>query len=75
MQKNYYYCDGSVRGACGHKHRTIVGAAKCCERDTKGCLKVGGYSDRWLRKVKEGEKVNISEEENKEFYELTSGGI
>jgi hypothetical protein len=41
-----YTCIGSVRGSCGHKHRTLEGAAACLRRDVQGCVQQGGYSDR-----------------------------
>ena len=44
-----YTCRGSVRGSCGHKHRTIDAAAKCCASDQSGCRRHGGYSDRYIR--------------------------
>lgn len=37
---------GSVRGSCGHDHRTLKGAVACLKRDQRGCAKQGGYSDR-----------------------------
>ncbi len=37
---------GSVRGCCGHKHKTREGADKCLTSDQKGCKSQGGYSDR-----------------------------
>lgn len=46
MTKPTYYCDGSVRGHCGHKHRTVETAIACLERDSQGCKSQGGYSDR-----------------------------
>ena len=41
-----YICRGSVRGDCGHQHRTMTGAARCLRRDQSGCGSQGGYSDR-----------------------------
>lgn len=41
-----YTTKGSVRGSCGHTHRTISGALRCLERDRSGCKSQGGYSDR-----------------------------
>ena len=41
-----YYAAGSVRGECGHAHRTLAGADGCCERDHRGCRAHGGRSDR-----------------------------
>lgn len=42
----YYTTDGSVRGCCGHKHRSIATAQRCVDRDSDGCASQGGYSDR-----------------------------
>ena len=47
--KNGYVCSGSVRGECGHVHRTLRGAARCLARDQRGCRSQGGYSDRHVR--------------------------
>lgn len=47
--KRYYYAEGSVRGACGHRHRTIESVARCIARDQFGCADQGGFSDRYVR--------------------------
>lgn len=39
-------CIGSVRGCCGHAHRSIEAAEACIARDQRGCESQGGYSDR-----------------------------
>lgn len=41
-----YTTIGSVRGSCGHTHRTYGGAMACLRRDQARCAAVGGYSDR-----------------------------
>ncbi len=41
-----YTTYGSVRGDCGHQHRTVEAAQRCADRDMRDCRKVGGYSDR-----------------------------
>lgn len=41
-----YTTNGSVRGECGHVHRTYATAAACIARDHAGCKLQGGYSDR-----------------------------
>lgn len=41
-----YTTTGSVRGSCGHRHRTVSGAAACLGRDQTDCARQGGYSDR-----------------------------
>lgn len=51
---NTYTTYGSVRGQCGHKHRTIEAAARCLSSDQAGCRAQGGYSDRAVCAVDEG---------------------
>lgn len=47
MAKKYCYTtEGSVRGWCGHRHRTAQAAVECIRRDQSGCASQGGYSDR-----------------------------
>ena len=41
-----YTTKGSVRGCCGHQHRSIMTAVECAQRDQRGCHSQGGYSDR-----------------------------
>lgn len=43
-----YTTRGSVRGGCGHRHKTIESALACAERDARACASLGGgaYSDR-----------------------------
>ena len=43
-----YLCIGSVRGWCGHRHRTVAAADRCCREDDRRCHIVGGYSDRCI---------------------------
>ena len=40
-----YICIGSVRGDCGHRHRSIEAARECCDRDRRACELQGAYSD------------------------------
>lgn len=57
-----YTMTGSVRGNCGHKHRTISGAAACSVRDQRDCQSVGGYSDRridWPDWCKAGIEIEL----------------
>ena len=37
---------GSVRGECGHRHRSPEGAEQCAIDDDRACRVSGGYSDR-----------------------------
>ena len=43
-----YTTSGSVRGGCGHAHRTVEAAVRCLARDQASCHRCGGgaYSDR-----------------------------
>lgn len=41
-----YTTVGSVRGCCGHCHRSYEAAERCLARDRRGCHRQGGYSDR-----------------------------
>ena len=43
---DHYRCVGSVRGWCGHKHRSLDAAVRCRRGDDNGCALQGGYSDR-----------------------------
>jgi hypothetical protein len=42
----HYVTEGSVRGSCGHKHRTLDGAIRCLHREGQG-----GYTDRSIYTV------------------------
>lgn len=57
-----YEARGSVRGSCGHGHRTIKAAEECAMRDRLACAKLGGgaYSDRIVCRVG-GEPLNQQE--------------
>ena len=48
-----YTTKGSVRGCCGHRHKTIRTALDCLARDQTAChnFGVGCYSDRQVRRV------------------------
>lgn len=52
-----YTTTGSVRGSCGHYHRTEEGAQKCIDSDMVGCVRQGGYSDRYIREVRAGARI------------------
>lgn len=60
-----YTCWGSVRGGCGHAHRTLAGAEKCLRHDQQRCRQQGGYSDRAIRVIDTREEV--------EHYDVTRG--
>lgn len=49
-----YTSRGSVRGGCGHKHKTIAGAVECQTRDAVQCARLPGgksYSDRHVERT------------------------
>lgn len=60
-----YTTIGSVRGECGHQHRSILAAVRCQMRDSAGCAKHGGYSDRAVRHA-DGTRLSESE-----YYDVT----
>jgi hypothetical protein len=62
-----YTCKGSVRGSCGHVHRTLSGASQCCKRDRRACKKQGGYSDRDVRNA---DGTQLSENEYHKMIRL-----
>ena len=55
-----YTTKGSVRGCCGHKHRSLEAAVKCAREDQKGCQSQGGYSDRQIVRT-DGEELTEGE--------------
>jgi len=56
-----YTCSGSVRGGCGIKHRNIITALTCCNKDAYYCEKQGGYSDRQVVRL---DGLPLSDEEH-----------
>ena len=65
--KTYYEAIGSVRGSCGHKHRTQESAERCCERDQRAVSRLNGsgsltrtYSDRRVVERRVVERARIS---------------
>ena len=46
-----YTTKGSVRGCCGHKHRSLKAAVQCLRSDQTGCARQGGYSDRQITRT------------------------
>ena len=65
-----YTTTGSVRGSCGHKHRSIGAAVRCLLADQSGCTASRGYSDRTVRVIDaDGERTLTREEHDEhEFY-------
>jgi hypothetical protein len=58
-----YTTKGSVRGNCGHKHRSIVTAHKCLLADHVGCKRQGGYSDRYVCRTDDSEFSELEQQE------------
>ena len=48
MTAAVYTTYGSVRGQCGHVHRTEAAAEKCLAHDQAACRSQRGYSDRMV---------------------------
>lgn len=68
MMATTYTCTGSVRGNCGHQHRTLSAAVRCNERDQDGCHSQGGYSDRSILAVEDGRERRLTESEVDTMY-------
>ena len=63
-----YEARGSVRGSCGHRHRTIAAAQACADRDQRGVRRcypgtfpTFAYSDRYVVRL-DGEPLSGAEE-------------
>lgn len=56
-----YSAVGSVRGSCGHLHKTARHAWACVRADQNGCREQGGYSDRAIER---SDGVLVDEEGN-----------
>lgn len=71
----YYIAKGSVRGSCGHKHKTAKAAYECCQSDAKGIAKnypgsfpTRAYSDRKVIAVEDGQERPLTEAEEYGVY-------
>lgn len=62
-----YTTTGSVRGSCGHNHRTLATAFSCLDSDQDGCASQGGYSDRQVMAVENGEERPLAGDEADEL--------
>jgi hypothetical protein len=62
-----YTTRGSVRGCCGHKHRTLAAAVRCELSDQAGCRSQGGYSDRVIIVIKDGEERRLTYGDRAQF--------
>lgn len=72
----YYTTTGSVRGNCGHRHRSVVAAEQCRQSDANGCGMQGGYSDRRIVAVEDDvtRELNAAEDDLLERYWEEVGG-
>jgi hypothetical protein len=63
-----YTTTGSVRGNCGHRHKTVRAAAACAEKDARDCrsLSGGAYSDRSVRAIEGGRERDLNNIESAE---------
>ena len=70
----FYHASGSVRGSCGHMHRTIVAAYRCAQRDVRDCHALGGgaYSDRVVART-DGEALTDDEQAELDALEVERG--
>ncbi len=68
----HYTTRGPVRGACGHRHRSLGAAVACAERDRRACAALGGgaYSDR---EVVRADGARLTWDELRWIDELTDG--
>ena len=64
-----YTTKGTVRGNCGHKHRTLKSVHKFIERDQNGCAKQGGYSDRYIVRC-DGKDLSENEQQDLDYCEF-----
>jgi len=75
MSAPYYTTVGSVRGRCGHQHRTLEAAVACRRADQQGCRSQGGYSDRVVRIVEDGVERPLTADEAQYEDHVYSGGV
>lgn len=77
----YFIGYGSVRGECGHKHRTPRTAALCVERDARACKRLPGgnsYSDRLVIAQESDHPflgVGLTEEEREVVHGVYCGSV
>lgn len=62
MSAPRYTTRGSVRGDCGHKHKSIGAAEACRAQDARACASLvgGAYSDRYVARC-DGEPLSDDE--------------
>jgi hypothetical protein len=65
-----YHLYGSVRGSCGHKHKSIEAARRCYLKDSKGCKFQGGYSDMKPFVMENGKSRGLTQEEYDRYMSI-----
>lgn len=71
MSARTYTTRGSVRGSCGHKHRSLATAVACARSDMRACKGLPGgtsYSDRWVVRA-DGSEMTDHEMREIDFLE------
>ena len=66
----YYTTRGAIRGSCRHKHKMVRTAFTCQQDDIADCRQQGGYSDRQIIGVENGEEFLPGDEgwQEQELY-------
>jgi hypothetical protein len=64
-----YTTRGSLRGCCGHNHRTMTAAVRCLLSDQSGCRNHAGYSDRVIRVTDCGDERALTNDEHHDFLD------
>jgi len=64
MTMTTYTTRGSVRGSCGHQHKTMAAALSCLMADQSGCRTHGGYSDRYIRVIDDAGERSMTRDEH-----------
>ena len=59
MVNKQYICEGVVRGWCGHKHRNLEVAMRCCNEDNRGSYFQGRDSDRNVYVLVDGIRIQV----------------
>ena len=69
--KTVYTTYGSVRGQCGHAHRSEAAAERCLASDQRACHSQRGYSDRMVCVV--GDSGYLETTEGETVWRRASG--
>lgn len=69
-----FTCVGDVRGQCDTHHHTIGTARRCIQRDRDGCASQGGYSDREIVAIEDGQQRELTDVEQMALDEIADQG-